>query len=115
MTLTQLTVIIRTADRKAIADELKRLGYIYCNRHHKLGKVGIVPIIQAVEQETEEFADNARKHLFNGRICGIVKGYEKYEFVYVSIFDIKPSTDPFDDEETVTQTAMDIFAKEITK
>ena len=115
MTLSELTNIIKVADHKAIMDELKQLGYIYCNEHRKLGKVGIVPLIQAVTGETENFTDNERKHLYNGRICGTVKGYENYEFVYVNVFDIKPSTDPFDDEETAMQTEMLIFAKEIEK
>lgn len=115
MTLTELTNIIRTANRKAITDELKRLGYIYCNEHRKLGKVGIVPLVLAVTGETENFTDSERKHLYNGHICGIVKGYENYKFVYVNVFDIKPSADPFDDEETAIQTEMLIFAKEMTK
>lgn len=115
MTLPELTTIIRKADEKAIKSELKRLGYIYCNEHKKLGKVGIVPLVQEVKAETEDFIDTQHKHLYNGRICGTVKGYENYEFVYVNVFDIKPSTDPFDNEETAIQTEMLIFAKEIER
>ncbi len=113
MTITQLNEIVATADKKAIAKEFKKLGYILCNRSRKLGKVGIVELIQAVESETEDFADSKHKHLYDGCICGTVKGYENYEFVYVNVYDIKPSTDPFDDEETAMQTEMLIWAKEI--
>lgn len=115
MTLEQLTEIIKTADEKAITSELKRLGYIYCNEHKKLGKVGIIPLVQAVKAETEDFTDEQHKHLYNGHICGTVNGYENYEFVFVNVYDIKPSTDPFDDEETAIQTKMLIWTKEIER
>ena len=113
MDLSQLTVIVATANKKQIKDRLKALGYIDCNSDRKLGKVGIVELVNAVKFETEDFIDNDRKHLYNGRICVAVKGYESYEFVFVNIYDIKPSTDPFDDEETAIQTEMLIWAKEV--
>ena len=115
MTLEQLTEIIRTADKKAITRQLRELGYTYCNKDKKLGKVGIVELVQAIKYETDDFDDTQHKHLYNGRICGTVKGYENYEFVFVNVYDIKPSTDPFDDEETAIQTAMHIYAKEIER
>ena len=40
-------------------------------------------------------------------------GYENYEFIVVEVYDIKPSADPFDDEETAIQTGMLIWAKEL--
>lgn len=112
MTLTELTTIIRTADKKKITAELKQLGYILCNKSRKLGKVGLVELVQAITQETQDVADSANKRLYNGRICGTVKGYENYEFVIVNIYNINPSIDPFDDEETAIQTDMLIWAKE---
>jgi len=115
MTLEQLTEIIRTANKKAITAEFKKLGYTLCNKGGKLGKVGIVDLVQAVKQETEDFTDSESKHLYNGRICGTVKGYESYEFVYINVYDIKPSTDPFDEEETAVQTEMLIWAKGLKK
>lgn len=113
MTTQQFTEIISTADKKAITEQLEKLGYTLCNTDKKLGKVGIVELVQAIESETEDFIDNKHKHLFNGRICGTVKGYESYEFVFVNVHDIKPSTDPFDDEEIAIQTEMLIWAKEV--
>ena len=113
MTLEQLTDIIRTADKKAIDKALRKLGYTYCNNDKKLGKVGIVELVNAIKYETDDFDETQHKHLYNGRICGTVKGYENYEFVYINVYDIKPSTDPFDDEETAIQTDMLIWAKEI--
>lgn len=113
MTKVELTEIVKLADKTAIDSELEKRGYIYCNEHKKLGKVSIVPLMQRVIDETEDYADSERKHLYNGRICGKVKGYENYEFIYVNVFDIKPSADPFDDEETAMQTSMLIWAKEL--
>lgn len=113
MTLEQLTEIIRTADQRAIDKTLRKLGYTFCNKDKELRKVGIIELVSAVKDETEDFADTQRKHLYNGRICGTVKDYENYEFIFVNVYDIKPSTDPFDDEETAIQTDMLIWAKEL--
>lgn len=115
MTLQQLTEIIRTANKKALIKQLKELDYTLCNDDRKLGNVGIVELVQAIKGKTEDFADTERKHLYNGRICGTVKGYENYEFIIVNVYDIKPSTDPFDNEETAIQTEMLIWAKEIER
>ena len=115
MTIEQLTDIIRTADPKAIDTVLRKLGYTYCNKHKTLGKVGIVELVNAIKYKTDDFADAGHKHLYSGRICGTVKGYENYEFVYVNVYDIKPFTNPFDEDETAIQTAMHIYAKEITQ
>ncbi len=113
MTIEELTAIVKLADKAAIESELKKLGYIYCNKHKKLGNVSIVPLVQAVCAETEDYTDSKRKHLYSGCICDTIKEYENYEFLYVNVYDIKPSTDPFDDEETAMQTSMEIWAKEL--
>lgn len=115
MTLEQLTTIIKTSNQKDITAELKQLGYTYCNKDKRLGKVSIVELVNAIKHETEDFTDSEHKHLYNGRICYGVKGFENYEFILVNVFDIKPSTDPFDDEETAIQTEMSIFAKGIER
>lgn len=107
MTKEELTEIVKLADVKAFEAKLKTLGYKYCNTSKKLGKVGIVELVQSVTVETVDFTDNEHKHLYNGRICGTVKGYENY------VYDIKPSKDPFDDKETAMQTSMLIWAKEL--
>ena len=112
MDISQLTEIVATANKEQIKTQLKALGYTCCNNDRKLGKVGIVELVNAVKFETEDFTDADRKHLYNGRICETVKGYENYEFVYINVFEIKLSTDPFDDEETAIQTEMLIWAKE---
>lgn len=113
MTIEELTTIVQTADKKKVADEMKRIGYVLCNTNRKLGKVGIVELVNAIKQETEDYSDSEHKRLFNGRICNAVKGYENYKFVIVNVYEIKPSDDPFDDEETAIQTEMLIYAKEI--
>lgn len=113
MTKEELRQIIKLADKNAIDSELKNKGYIYCNVHKKLGKVSIVPLVQSVIDETEDYMDDERKHLYSGCICGRVTGYENYEFIFVEVYDIKMSTDPFDSEETAMQTDMLIWAKEM--
>lgn len=113
MTKEELTEIVKLADKTAIDSELEKRGYIFCNEHKKLGKVGIVSLVQSVICETEDYTDYERKHLYSGCICGSVTGYENYEFIFVEVYDIKPSADPFDDEETAIQTGMLIWAKEL--
>lgn len=113
MNIEELTEIVKLADVKSFEAKLKTLGYTYCNTSKKLGKVGVVELVQSVTAETTNFTDNDHKHLYNGRICGTVKGYDNYEFVYINVYDIKPSKDPFDDEETAVQTSMLIWAKEL--
>lgn len=113
MTHEQFIEIVKTADQEEMARRLKEQGYIFCNKETKLGNVGIVELVQAVIFETEDFADEQHKHLYNGRICEKVNGYESYEFVYINVFDIKQFIDPFDDEESAIQTAMLIWAREI--
>lgn len=113
MTIEELTEIVKLADKVAFESELKKSGYIYCNNHKKLGKVSIVPLVQAVCAETEDYTDSEHKHLYSGCICDTIKEYENYEFLYINVFDIKPSADPFDDEEMAIQTSMEIWAKEL--
>ena len=113
MTKEELTGIVKLADKTAIDTELEKCGYIYCNGHKKLGKVGIVSLVQSVIGETEDYTDDERKHLYSGCICGSVTGYENYEFIFVEIYDIKISTDPFENEEIARQTRMDVWAKEL--
>ena len=113
MTKEELTGIVKLADKTAIDTELEKCGYIYCNGHKKLGKVGIVSLVQSVIGETEDYTDDERKHLYGGCICLSVTGYENYEFIFVEIYDIKISTDPFENEEIARQTRMDVWAKEL--
>ncbi|MCM1195196.1 MAG: hypothetical protein NC332_04600 [Firmicutes bacterium] len=113
MTIGTLAAVVRTADKSEIFERLQQLGYIYCNQDKQLGKVGIVELVNAITFETEDLADCKRKKLYNGRICRGVIGYENYEFILVNTFEVRPSTDPFDDEETAVQTEMLVWAKKI--
>ncbi len=112
MTILQLGEIIKSGDKKKIATKLKLLGYTLCNKDRKLCNVGLVELVNAITQETDDIVDNVHKRLYNGRICGTVKDYENYEFVIVNIYNIQLSVDPFDDEETAIQSDMFIWAKE---
>ena len=111
MKIEQLDEIIKTANKHDISNRLKELGYVFCNNDRKLGKLSIIELIRAIKYETEDFDDKQHKHLYNGRICETVKGYENYEFVIVNVYDIKMSTNPFDCTETAIQTEMLIWAK----
>ncbi len=113
MTLPQLTEIVKTADKKAITKQLKKHGYIFCNKDKKLGKLSIVDLFNGDEQQLEDVIDNAHMYVYDGCITRNVKGYEQYEFITITVCKICPSTDPFDNEETAIQTEMLIWAKEI--
>ncbi|MBD5100940.1 MAG: hypothetical protein HDT29_06820 [Clostridiales bacterium] len=115
MTNNQLTEIIRTTNQKKIAKQLNEFGYTLCNKDHRLGKINVIELVKAIMFETVDFADDEHKYLFNGRICGTVKGYENYEFVIVNKYDIKKANDVLDDEEMAIQTNMFIWAKEIER
>lgn len=95
MTLTQLTEIIRTADKKAITKQLKELGYIDCKKHKEYGKISLDTLFDGKLQETEEYTNSKGKRRYQGGIITQVKGYEKLEFVLVNINDDK-NTFPVD-------------------
>lgn len=89
MTITELTKIIRTADEKAIKNELKGLGYINCEKHKQYKYISIVDLFKGNSQETEEYSDNKDKRTYEGGIFTQVKGYEQLEFVIININDKK--------------------------
>ncbi|MDE6029061.1 MAG: hypothetical protein K2F90_01920 [Clostridiales bacterium] len=113
MTIEQLTEIISTADTKVIHKQLLALGYVYCNKDKTLGKLNIVDLFNGDEQQSKDIIDSAYKFVYDGCITHNVKCYEKYEFIAITVCKIRPSTDPFDDDEIVIQTEMHIYAKEI--
>ncbi len=115
MVIEELVEIVSLVDPDAIAKELKRLGYHYCNEHGKFGKIGIVPIIAATVQSTENFIDEKRKYLYSGHICGPIEGHEEYEFLYVNVYSAKPSSDPLASNEAALQTEMSVWAKKKEK
>ncbi len=89
MTLTQLTEIIKIADKKAITKQLKELGYIDCKKHKEYGKISLITLFDGNLQETEEYAENKGKCRYQGGIITQVKDYEWLEFVIVNINDDK--------------------------
>lgn len=105
MTLAQLTVIIRTADKKAITKQLKELGYIDCKKHKEYSKISLTTLFDGDLQETEEYADSKGKRRYQGGIVRNVPSYEQLEFILVNINDDK-NTFPVD---------MLIWTKEIEK
>ena len=58
MTLTQLSEIIRTADKKAITDKLKRLGYVDCTTDSRYKKLSLVTLYKGNTQEVDEILYN---------------------------------------------------------
>lgn len=89
MTLTELTKIIRTANEKAIKNELKGLGYIDCAKHKQYKYISIVDLFKGNSQETEEYSDSKDKRTYEGGIFTQVKGYEQLEFIVININDDK--------------------------
>lgn len=114
MTLSELTTIIRTADIKAIHNQLLALGYIYCNKDKKLGKINVVDLFNGDEQQSEDVIDNRHKFVYDGCITTNVKGFEQYEFITITVCKIRPSADPFEDEEAI-QHEVRFYAKEIER
>ncbi len=103
MNTEQLTQIVKTADKKAISNQLKELGYIDCKKHKEYSKISLTTLFDGDLQETEEYSDSKGKRRYQGGIITQVKGYEQLEFVLVNINDNK-NTFPIE---------MLIFAKEI--
>lgn len=103
MTLTQLTEIIRTANKAEITKQLRELGYIDCKKHKQLRNLSIETLLKGKVEETDTFPDNKDKRTYQGGIFTQVKDYEQLEFVIVNINDHK-NTFPID---------MLIWAKEV--
>ncbi len=105
MKITELTKIIRTADEKAIKNELKDLGYIDCEKHKQYKYISIVDLFKGNSQETEEYSDSKGKRTYQGGIFTQVKGYEQLEFIVINI----------NDDKHKFPIKMHIWAKEITR
>ncbi|MCM1289579.1 MAG: hypothetical protein NC132_02870 [Corallococcus sp.] len=103
MTLTELTAIISTSDKKAITKQLKEIDYIDCKKHKEYCKISLATLLNGDLLETDEFSDRKGKCRYQGGIITRVKGYEQLEFLLVNINDDK-NTFPID---------MIIMAKEI--
>ncbi len=105
MKLTQLTEIVKTANKKAIIKALKELGYIDCKKHKELRHLNLEPLFKGEMQNTETFPDMKGKRTYEGGIFTQVKGYEQLEFIIVNI----------NDNKNVFPIDMIILAKEIQK
>ena len=87
MTHQQLTEIIRIVNKKAIANQLKAIGYIDCKKHKELRYLSIEILFKGELEETDTFPNSNGKRTYQGGIFTHVKGYEQYEFVIVNISD----------------------------
>ena len=114
MTLTQLTDIIRTADKTAITDELKRLGYVDCTKDKRYKKMSLVALYKGDTQEVDEMLYNNDTKAVDGTIITNVKGYEQTEFIEVDFYRIQPTVFP-EEEKTAIQESALIFAKEMMR
>lgn len=114
MTLTKLTTIIRTADKTAITDELKRLGYVDCTTDSRYKKMSLVTLYKGDVQEIDEILYNNDTKAVDGTIITNVKGYEQTEFIEVDFYRIQPTVFP-EEEKTAIQESALIFAKEIER
>ncbi len=114
MTPTQLTEIIRTADKSAITDKFKRLGYVDCTTDSKYKKMSLVTLYKGNTQEVDEILYDNDTKAVDGTIITNVKGYEQTEFIEVDFYRIQPTVFP-EEEKTAIQESALIFAKEMTK
>lgn len=115
MTFPELTNIIRTADYNAIMDEFKQRGYIYCNNDCKLRKVSITSLLRNIIAQTEEFADNEHEYIFKASMCGVIKGFENYDFICVHISNKKQPANPNSKgNEVVTEKTL-VFADAVNR
>ena len=103
MTLEQLTEIVRTADQKAITNQLLALGYFDCEKHKELRKLPIETLFKGKLEETETFPDRKNKRTYQGAIFTQVNGYEQFKFLVVNVGDNK-NVFPID---------LHIYAKEV--
>lgn len=103
MTITELTAIIKIAEKKLITKQLGKYGYINCKKHKELCELSLETLFKGNLEETETFPDDKDKRTYQGGIFTQVKGYEQIEFIIVNINDHK-NTFPID---------MLIWAKEI--
>lgn len=112
MQIKQLAKIIKTADRKAIADELKRRGYVDCAKDRRYKHISLVTLYNGDTQEINEILFDNDTKAVDGATITNVKGYEQTEFIEVSFYRILPTV--FDEEEkTAIEEYALIFAKEI--
>lgn len=114
MTLTELTNIIRIADKTAITDELKRLGYVDCTTDSQYKKMSLVTLYKGDTQEVDEILYDNDTKAVDGTIITNVKGYEQTEFIEVDFYRIQPTVFP-EEEKTAIQESALIFAKEMTR
>lgn len=114
MTLQQLTKIIRTADQKAITEELKSLGYVDCTTDSRYKKMSLVTLYKGNVQEVDEILYDNETKAVDGTIITNVKGYEQTEFIEVDFYRIQPTVFP-EEEKTAIQESALIFAKEIER
>ena len=89
MDINNLTKIIQLAHTRKINQQLKKLGYIDCEKHKKYKYISILDLFKGDSQETEEFFDHKGKQTYEGGIITNVKGYEQLEFIIININDDK--------------------------
>lgn len=85
MTLTELTNIIRTANKKTIIASIKQLGYIDCTKDKKLRRANLCDIMKGKTISTATFPTKNGKYEYYGDICTTAKGFENLEFVIINI------------------------------
>ena len=115
MTFPELTNIIRTADCNVIMDKFKQRGYIYCNSDCKLRKVSITSLLRNIISQTEEFADNEHEYIFKASMCGVIKGFENYDFICVHISNKKQPKNLYGKEKDVITNKTLVFADAVNR
>ena len=85
MTITQLTEIVSTGDKKHIQEKLKGQGYTNCFKKKYNQPVDKAELFLGDLYETELFADEPNNLTYQGAIYMNVKGHENFEFINICV------------------------------
>lgn len=105
MEIKELYSIITLADKAAIVQELKALGYEEAGKSKKYKDISLTKIVHGEQKETE-WVNGENRFEYNGRIYTNVEGAEQAEFIAISINKISK------DGKTSLPHAMLWFVKE---
>lgn len=110
MTIAELINIIKKADRKVIAGQLKRLGYTNCAKDKRYKHISLVTLYNGDTQETEEILFDNETKAVDGSIITNVQGFEQTEFIQISFYRVQTTVFAEEEKTAVEEYAL-IFAK----
>ena len=76
MTITELTDIIKIAEKKQITKQLIEHGYFDCKKHKKLHNLSLETLFKGNLEETETFPNDKDNRTYHGGIFTLFNGFE---------------------------------------